>query len=293
MARAAEAGPWRLTRAQAKINLGLRVVGRRADGYHLLDSLVAFADIGDHIALRPGRTTKLQVSGPFGPALAGTATADNLVVQAAERFIGRFGGTAVDIRLWKRLPVASGIGGGSADAAAVLRLLAALAGMPEDDPDLAALALTLGADVPMCLGGAPARVGGIGETLGPAPHLPPLPAVLANCGAPVATPAVFQARRGKFSEPAALAKRYDTPAALAVDLRIFGNDLTAAATTVAPGIVCTLEALTPGALFAGMSGSGATCFALHPTAEAARLAAKALRRARPGWWVQPACLNRV
>lgn len=301
MATAAEpplrlAGSWRFARAPAKVNLGLRATGRRDDGYHLLDSLVVFAGIGDHVALRPAvdgaERTTLALRGPFADALAGQPAADNLAVRAAERFRQAFGGPAVDIVLWKHLPVASGIGGGTADAAAILRLLADIAGVARDAPPLTALALALGADGPMCLAGRTARVSGVGETLGPAPAMPPLPAVLVNPGVPISTPDAFRARTGPFSDAADLADAYPDVAAVAAAVGAFGNDLTPAAIALAPVIGDVLEALvgSAGALVAGMSGSGATCFALYPDLAAARRAALTL--ARPDWWVQATTLNR-
>ena len=286
-------GDWRLTRAPAKVNLGLRVVGRRADGYHLLDSLVAFADIGDHVAIRPAPAPALSLRGPFAATLADGRPEANLAFVAAERFRDRFGGGPVEIRLWKRLPVAAGIGGGSADGAAVLRLLADISDVAPDDPDLARTSLDLGADGPMCLAGAAARAGGIGERLAPAPGMPPLPVVLANPGVPVATPDVFRARAGGFSDEATLASAYADAAEVAAAVRVFGNDLEAPARRIASEVGDVLAALggSPGTLHAQMSGSGATAFGLFPDLRAARAAARSLARARPGWWVRAATLN--
>lgn len=287
-------GDWRITRAPAKINLGLRIVGRRADGYHLLDSLVAFAAFSDHVALRPTASApRLVVLGPFAAALAGEPTAGNLALLAAAAFRDAFGGPASDIVLWKRLPVASGIGGGSADAAATLRLIAAAVGYDPAAADLARLALALGADVPMCLAGQTARVGGVGEVIGPAPVLPPLPAVLLNPGVPVATPAVFRARDGDFSRAAALDAAYRDVSGAAGALARFGNDLTRPASAVAPEIAEALAALraSDGVVHAGMSGSGATCYGLYPERRDAALAAAALGRARRDWWVRSTVLN--
>lgn len=279
------AADWRIARAPAKVNLGLRIIGRRDDGYHLLDSLVAFAGVSDHVAIRPAPDTRLTLRGPFAAALAGADPSDNLATNAARDFRQAFGGPEVEIRLWKRLPVAAGIGGGSSDAAAVLRLLALDQGIALDDPDLLALALGLGADTPMCLASKTVRAGGIGETFTPAPTLPPLPAVLANPGVMVSTPRVFKARTSDFSTPAALPTSFRDISSVASSLRDFGNDLTAPASVIAPIIRDTLQALGEGSLFAGMSGSGATCFALFDTVGAARAAAQALRQRRPNWWV--------
>ncbi len=186
--------------------------------------------------------------------------------------------------LTKILPVASGIGGGSADAAAALRALGRLWGIAPDTMDLPALALTLGADVPVCLHSRPARMGGIGERLGPAPRLPDFGMALINPGVPIATAEVFHARRGAFSPPAELPDSWSDVAAMAADLAALRNDLEPAAIALCPTIGAVLEELTalPGCLLARMSGSGATCFGLFATAEAARDAAA--RIARPGWW---------
>ena len=267
--------------APAKVNLALHVTGRRADGYHLLDSLVVFADAGDVLHAAPADALTLDVTGPFAQALAGTA--DNLVLLAARALAATNGIVPrARITLEKHLPVASGIGGGSADAAAALRLLARLWGVPAAPP---ALALALGADVPVCHAGRPARMGGVGEVLSPAPHLPGCFILLVNPGVAVATPAVFAARRGGFSVPLALPAHWPDATAMAEDLGRHANDLEAPATALAPVIgevLATLRTL-PGALLARMSGSGATCFALFASAEAAQAAAAAL----PGrWWVQ-------
>lgn len=281
---------WRVAHAPAKINLGLRIVGRREDGYHLLDSLVVFASIGDHVAVRASEgAPRLTVRGPFAHAVADTPPEANLAVRAAAAFRAAFGGPAHDIRLWKRLPVAAGIGGGSSDAATVLRLLAAAEGVSLEDPDLHALALGLGADVPMCLDPKPARIGGVGETLTPAPVMPRLPAVLVNPGFPLSTPAVFKARQGDFSKPGDMADGYDDIGALAADIDRFGNDLTVPATALAPAIDDALSDLRRSALAAGMSGSGATCFGLYADERSARAAADQASMA--GRWAVPTILN--
>jgi len=287
-------GPWRLTRAPAKVNLGLRVIGRRTDGYHLLDSLVAFAGLADHLAVRPASgAPSLCIRGPFGAPLAATAAEENLAWRAAEGFRRAFGGPAVDVLLWKRLPTAAGIGGGTADAAAVLRLLADMAGVATDDPALVQAALDLGADGPMCLAGRTARIGGVGERIEAAPRLPRLPVVLVNPGVPVATPAVFRRREGPFSDNGDLGEGYSNPQALAGALKAFGNDLLAPALALEPVIGEALSALTESAncLFAGMSGSGATCFGLFPNDVAARAAANGLAVLAPRWWIAATELN--
>ena len=286
------AAAWRFERAPAKVNLGLRVTGKRSDGYHLLDSLVVFASIGDVVALRPSdaKESRLCVRGPFANALSGDPT-DNLVLQAAEAFRKAFGGPAVDIILWKHLPVAAGIGGGSADAAAVLRLLQH--GAQISEVALMDLALSLGADMPMCLANAPARIGGIGEELTFLAGIPSVHAVLCNPGVPCSTPAVFKARTGDFLARADMPEGPLDNTHLAAVTKAFGNDLTAPAIHCAPAISECLQALerTDGARAHAMSGSGATCFALFGTKIAARKAAKTLANAHPDWWVRQARLK--
>ena len=266
--------------APAKINLALHVVGRRADGYHLLDSLVVFARVGDVVRAEAAEALALEVTGPFAHALADEA--DNLVLRAARLLAEAHGVTpGARLALEKHLPVASGIGGGSADAAAALRLLARLWNLPAP---AAEIALALGADVPVCLAGAAARMGGIGEHLAPAPGLPACGLLLVNPGVAVATPAVFRTRGGAFSAPLDLPEGWNDAASMAADLAHMGNDLEAPAVALAPAIgevLATLRRL-PGVLLARMSGSGATCYALFATpAEAEGIAAVV---ARPGWW---------
>ena len=228
--------------APAKVNLALHVLGRRADGYHLLDSLVAFAAVGDVVRVEPAERLALRVTGPFAAALAGEA--DNLVLRAARALAARHGiAPCAHLTLEKHLPVASGIGGGSADAAAALRVLARLW---EVSDATAELALALGADVPVCLAGRPARMGGIGEALAPAPRLPACGLVLVNPGVAVATQAVFRLREGDFSPPLTLPPAWPDAAAMAEDLARLGNDLEAPAMRVQPaiGVVLTWRPLT-------------------------------------------------
>lgn len=281
--------------APAKVNLTLRVVGRRAsDGYHLLDSLVVFAGAADQLVLRSAvgeDGLSLVVEGPEAGGLAGTAAGDNLVLRAARALAAEVGLDAprAALRLDKRLPVASGIGGGSSDAAAALRLLARAWGVDLPRERLAALALRLGADVPMCLDARPVRVGGIGEALSPAPRLPDgLGIALANPRAPLATPAVFAARAASgaaFSDIARLPDGWADARAMADDLRPLSNDLEAAAVSLLPPVAEVLAALaaTPGCLLARMSGSGATCFGLFATPAGAERAAAALPAALWRW----------
>jgi len=270
--------------APAKVNLFLHVVGRRSDGYHLLDSLAVFPAVGDALRATPAEVLSLALAGPFGGALQ--AEPDNLVLRAA-RGLAELTGvqTGARLTLVKTLPVASGIGGGSADAAAALRLLGRLWGVAPPAEALQALALRLGADVPVCLGGCPARMGGVGEVLSPAPDLPAFGLVLVNPGVAVSTPEVFRARSGRFSPPAALPSGWPDAVVMARDLTALGNDLEPPAVALCPAIGAVLAALrtTPGCLLARMSGSGATCFGVFADAVAAAAAAEVLRR--PDWWV--------
>jgi 4-diphosphocytidyl-2-C-methyl-D-erythritol kinase len=268
--------------APAKVNLALHVTGRRADGYHLLDSLVVFPRLGDLVEAEPAPRLSLAIDGPFARDL--DAGAGNLVLRAAALL--RAPGRGAALRLTKSLPVASGLGGGSADAAATLRLLAGLWRAPL--PALDAV-LSLGADVPACLSGRACRMGGIGERLDPL-HLPPFWVVLANPGVPVATGAVF-AGLGRRDNPGLPGTpRFVGAEALFAWLAAQRNDLEPPAVALAPAIADTSAALAaqPGCRLARMSGSGATCFGLFAAGPPALAAADALRRARPAWWVAAA-----
>ena len=269
-------------RAPAKINLWLHVTGRRPDGYRELDSLVAFADIGDRLTAAPAAGLSLSVTGPFAGALGDGA--DNLVLKAAQALAEHCGVPAnAALRLEKTLPVAAGIGGGSADAAAALRLCARLWQADIGADELARLALGLGADVPACLAGRTARMRGIGERLAPLDPAPPaVPAVLVNPGVPVSTWRVFDALAEPFSPPAR-----DRGSELAARAAPNRNDLEAPAIALAPDIAQVLAALraAPGLRLARMSGSGATCFGLFGGDAEAAAAARAIAAARPAWWV--------
>ena len=273
--------------APAKLNLTLRVTGRRTDGYHCLDSLVVFAGIGDRLTVRPASALTLTVTGPFADGL--DAEGDNLVLRAARRLaeasnIAPHGAMTLE----KNLPVASGIGGGSSDAAAALRLLAAFWGVSLPAGTLHRLALQLGADVPVCLARRPARMAGIGEVLSAVPVLPALGIVLVNPRIACPTGAIFRARaaaRTGFSPADALpAGGWEAARSLAAALAGSGNDLEAPAMTVAPVIGAVLGAIRaqPDCLLGRMSGSGATCFGLFPDASAAVRAAGGLTG--EGWW---------
>ncbi len=255
--------------APAKLNLTLHVTGRRPDGYHLLDSLVVFLAIGDVVTLTPGPLS-LDLTGRFAPGL--TAGPDNLCLHAA-----RLAGHEARITLEKNLPVASGIGGGSADAAAVLRALDA---RPKDSE-------SLGADVPVCLAGRPTRMRGLGEILTPLPPLPELHVLLVNPGQGLSTPQVFQAleRRDNPPMPDPL-PAFPDRSALTAFLHACRNDLEAPAIRIMPRIAACLAAIRDqGAELARMSGSGATCFGLFASAAQAQAARDHIAGANPGWWV--------
>lgn len=265
--------------APAKLNLALHVTGQRADGYHLLDSLVVFAGLGDRVAVAPAESLSLSVTGPEGAGLP--ADEENLALRAARAFGA---GRGAAIMLDKRLPVASGIGGGSADAAATLRALSRLWSLPLPGAEKV---LALGADVPVCLAGRPARMGGVGEVLTPAPALPAIAVVLVNPRVAVSTPAVFRALARKDNPPLdPPPPAFATAADLAGWLSRQRNDLQSPAISLAPRIADVLAAIeATGPLLARMSGSGATCFGLFPAIEEAAAAAARISARNAGWWV--------
>ncbi len=296
MTLAPSAGEARVA-APAKLNLYLHVTGRRPDGYHELDSLVAFADVHDSVAAGPGDGLALSVTGPFAADLVDGAEptgqagrADNLVLRAARLLAEAAGVPALAaLRLTKRLPVASGIGGGSADAAAALKALVRLWRLDLPDDRLQAVARALGADVPVCLAGRAAFMGGVGERLEPAPALPRAGVLLVNPGVALETPPVFKARTGPFSAPDRFGEAPADAAALAALLARRRNDLTAAAVGLVPEIGAVLTALEalPSCRIARMSGSGATCFGLFDERDAAARAATELAADERGWWIAP------
>ena len=282
--------------APAKVNLALRVLRRRDDGYHELESLVVFADFGDRLSLSRGGELKLLVGGP-GAAQAGEGD-DNLVLKAARAFARHHSRAALGtFRLDKRLPVAAGLGGGSADAAAALRLIAQANGLAGNDPDLYAAAKATGADVPVCLDPRPRIMRGVGEILSAPLALPKLPAVLVNPGVALPTKAVF-ARLTPVANPeiasdiGAVAK-FSNRDQLLQFLGTQSNDLEPPAIAIQPVIATVLTALRglPGCHLARMSGSGATCFALFSSVTAARESARILRGKFPHWWVKATTLN--
>lgn len=274
--------------APAKLNLYLHVTGRREDGYHSLDSLIAFANVGDQVKARAAAdgSLTLTVRGPFAKDLANET--DNLVMRAARGLRAVAGmNLGAHLVLDKRLPVASGIGGGSADAAATLKALVRLWGVTVPEKTILELALELGADVPVCWYGQAAFVGGVGEMIEPAPLLPPAALVLVNPLVPVSTPAVFKARTGAVQQAARFAENPIDAAHLAHLLAARGNGLTDAACGLAPQVRAVLDFLgrTDGALITRMSGSGGTCFALFADDDAALSAGQRLMEQENGWWV--------
>jgi 4-diphosphocytidyl-2-C-methyl-D-erythritol kinase len=286
---------------RAKVNLTLRVVGRRTDGYHDLESVVAFADCADRLSLTPGSALSLKMSGPLAQA-CGEAS-DNLVLKAARLLAERVPDMkAGSFTLDKVLPVAAGIGGGSADAAAALRLLAQLNGLSLDDERLREVALAVGADVPVCLASRACDMTGVGETLMPL-SLPIMPCVMVNPCVPVATKDVFTAlglRNGELlvgatdvfrgtDWPDAGASVEDWVEVLAADT----NDLEAPATRIQPVIGEVIAALnaTNGAWLARMSGSGATCFAIFENTAEAQRASQKIQLDHPAWWVHAGVLS--
>ncbi len=277
--------------APAKVNLTLHVVGKRDDGYHLLDSLVAFAGIGDSLEMEAASELSLEIVGPTAAQIP--TEGENIVLKAARRLAAAAEiTTGAAIRLTKRLPVAAGIGGGSADAAATLQGLIQLWNVTLPPEQLLALALSIGADVPVCLAGKPTRMQGIGDVLSPAPALPPAWLVLVNPMVPLHTPAVFKARSGAFSPADPLVESPIDAQSLADALAARRNDLTPPAVSIEPVVGEMLAAIsaTEKCLLARMSGSGATCFGLFAAEAEARAAAVRLQGLHPGWWIAPAQL---
>jgi 4-diphosphocytidyl-2-C-methyl-D-erythritol kinase len=293
--------PGLMEEGRAKVNLTLRVVGRRVDGYHDLESMVAFADCADRLSLTPGARLGLKTTGPL--ALACGETADNLVFKAAQLLGERVPDLKLgDFILDKMLPVAAGIGGGSADAAAALRLLAQANGLALDDPRLIEVAELTGADVPVCLSSRACVMTGVGETLLPL-SLPIMPCVMVNPCVPVATRDVFAElglRNGELLVGATdvlQATAWPEQGASLEDwvevLSAGANDLEAPAIRIQPVIGEVLTALnaTNGAWLARMSGSGATCFAIYENTAEAQRAAQKIRLDHPDWWVHAGVLS--
>lgn len=283
--------------APAKVNLFLHVGALEADGRHPLCSLMVFADIGDRLTAQPAAGLELRIEGPFGAGL--TAGSDNLVTRAAVALLARVGAMDAPIRLVldKGLPLAAGLGGGSSDAGAALRLLRRELGLDLDDAALEAVAGELGADGPACLHGRPVIAEGRGERLGAAPRLPTLDAVLVNPGVDSPTGAVYRAfdEAGGASRPdrPALPAAFHDARGLAVFLAHCRNDLEAPAVSLNPVVGEVLRTLAQQAecLLARVSGSGATCFALCADGGQAENLAHRLRSLHPDWWVRPCRLG--
>jgi 4-diphosphocytidyl-2-C-methyl-D-erythritol kinase len=273
--------------APAKINLALHVTGRRADGYHLIESLAVFTRFGDRVSIEPADEDALSVAGPYASAIP--TDENNLILKARDALRAASGGAkapAVAIRLEKNLPVASGIGGGSSDAAAVLRGLVKFWDMDIDNEVLARVGGALGADLPMCLAAKPLIARGTGDELSPVSGFPSLGLVLVNPGVEVSTPAVFSALERRDNEKLPpLPARIDFHA-LRDWLEATRNDLEDAAHSIEPSIGAAKAALEKAdAGFARMSGSGATCFGLFETGNVAKRAAASIRSRHPDWFV--------
>jgi 4-diphosphocytidyl-2-C-methyl-D-erythritol kinase len=284
-------------RAPAKINLTLHITGRRADGWHALESLVVFTRSGDTLTLEPGPALGLTVDGPTAGA-AGPLD-DNLVFRVTRSLAARVPGLlSGHFHLTKRLPVAAGIGGGSSDAAAALRLLARLNKLNPEDSRLLAAAAENGADIPVCLAATARMMSGVGEKLGPVLALPPLPALVVNPGVPLETKTVFQ-RMGLepgWQNPGNAHPEITsglTADALFAALKRGRNDMEDAACFLAPIVsdVLAVLAAAPGCRLARMSGSGATCFALFANCKQAGRAKKAIQATHPQWWVKTTMLG--
>jgi 4-diphosphocytidyl-2-C-methyl-D-erythritol kinase len=278
--------------APAKINLTLRVLGRRADGYHELESLVAFADVADTLSLQRGGSAALDLAGPFAGACG--PVRGNLVLKAAaalsERIVGLSSG---HFQLEKKIPVAAGLGGGSADAAAALRLIAHANEIAADDPRLLAAARATGADVPVCLFSRTCIMRGVGDVLSAPLDLPKLPALLVNSGMALATRDVFATFNMNRSSVSSLGDIPREREALINLLVREANDLTDAAIQCVPSIADVLKALSrlPGCRLARMAGSGATCFALFVSGDEVAAAGERLRAAHGGWWICPCTIG--
>lgn len=271
--------------ARAKVNLYLHILDRRQDGYHELDSLFVFGDIADVIEVSPSPALSFKVRGPFAEALS--AEEDNLVLRAARMLAD----TAeirpqIKITLTKNLPVAAGLGGGSADAAAALRALAEFWKIPSSKVDLAPLGLSIGSDVPACLLSGPCYVGGIGQRLEPLPEFPSFPLLLVNPRIELRTGLIFETFKKKFSKAARFSQIPPDVFALAELLQSRNNDLEEPAIEICPEIAEILVAIkkTKGCLLARLSGSGATCFGMYGDTQDAEQAAISLRRG--GWWTE-------
>ena len=282
--------------ARAKINLTLHVLGKRPDGYHELDSVVVFADFYDRLSFTPGLEDRLSIEGPFGGAIDG----ENLILKA-KRVVSGWLGREIsgEFRLEKNIPVAAGVGGGSSDAAAAIRVLLKACGHQGGVEGFIEKAAAIGADVPVCLYNRAAWMRGLGERVTPAPDIAPLPAILVNPRIKVSTAEVFRRLNagpllpGEAPSPALADADFTSPEKAAAALQHGRNDLEPPAVAIEPAVERTLAAIRgqEGCLLARLSGSGPTCFGLFPTQENAKSAAEALGREHPGWWVAPVTLS--
>ena len=282
--------------APAKVNLTLRILGRRADGYHELESLVVFAGCGDHLTFDAGPSLDLTVGGPT--AGQSGAVADNLVLRAAKGLADKVPGLTVgSFALTKELPAGAGLGGGSADAAAALRLLADANGLKLDDPRVIAVARATGADVPVCLDPRPRVMRGIGDILSAPLALPKLGIIIVHPGIAMPTPPVFKALGltpgERCAAGAASGPVPDEREALLAWLAGERNDLEPPAIGIAPAIADVIRAIAalPGCRLARMSGSGSACFGLFDTEAAAAAAVRGLAEAHPGWWARASSIG--
>lgn len=276
-------------RAPAKVNLTLHILGRRQDGYHTLDSLVAFAHVGDRLALIPHAQLTLEIRGAGAKALVGSENADNLVLRAAQALAARIPQLQLGrFVLWKRLPIAAGLGGGSSDAAAALRALAALNALSLQDPRVVDAARATGADVPVCLDPRARFMRGIGEIVSSPLGLAPLPAVLVHAGIASPTPAVFAALGLERGTSSGLSPSPPLEGDVISALQQGRNDMQECAAQLTPAIRETLAVLAAAgeARLVRMSGSGATCFALYDDFPAATRAAARIQHQKPGWWTR-------
>lgn len=276
--------------APAKINLHLHVTGKREDGYHLLDSLVAFTDAGDYLSFEPAPNYQLDITGPFARTLDG----ENLVTKAANimaRYLGRE--PKIHITLEKNLPLGAGIGGGSADAAACLQGLNEFWSANLKEADLLTLAAQIGADIPACIKSQAIVMRGIGEIIEPAPTLPSLSAVLIWPDCFASTPAVYKdLRMGIYSRNFKFHENYESTVNLISDLVRTSNDLQETSVKLFPPIGSAIDALNKsGSLFSRMSGSGSTVFGIFKNEDAAQNAAGSMAKKRPDWWVRPVKIN--
>jgi 4-diphosphocytidyl-2-C-methyl-D-erythritol kinase len=278
--------------AAAKLNLGLRVVGRRSDGYHLLQSLVVFLDLADQLGIAPSLAWRLRVSGRFASQAGGgdenlALRAGRMLAREALADIAGCAELAAEISLEKNIPVAAGLGGGSADAAAVMHGLNKAWSLDLPLERLQEIGAQLGADLPMCLAGVPAMVSGVGENIEPM-SLPALSLLIVNPGIPLSTKDVFARLEPPFSQELRRPEAMRDVAGVAAFARALGNDLTAPAVGLCPTIAAVLRdiEMLDGSLLAQMSGSGATCFGIFENNDAATRAAAALQNQRPAWFVR-------